>query len=62
MGKCKTCKWWGREYNGECDFVNTTYAQTENKRFEIVAVASDDQGLEAKLMTGANFGCAFHEA
>jgi hypothetical protein len=26
----------------------------------IYATASDDSGLEAKLLTGANFGCIHH--
>lgn len=61
MGNCKTCKWWGRDYEGVCDFVYTRRAETTATRFEIEATASDDTGLVARLHTGPEFGCIHHE-
>ena len=58
MGRCKNCRWWGRVYERRCDFVDTSFAD-ENKAttFNIVVTADDDQGLEAVLKTGPEFGC-----
>ena len=58
MNTCKTCKWWGVDYEGACDFVNIPHK--EETRFEIRVTADDDQGLHAELMTGPEFGCIHH--
>lgn len=55
--RCRTCKWWGRYYTNVCDFVTTTMAENPQTKFVIDAFANDDQGLEAMLVTGPDFGC-----
>ncbi len=57
MNKCKDCRWWGVDFEGVCDFPNTIHAGQSDVSFEIEAKANDDQGLEAVLKTGPEFGC-----
>ena len=65
MNTCKTCKWWGRAWEGCCDFIDTTHANQAaevGKRFEIAVSADDDSGLQTYLQTGPDFGCVHHTA
>ena len=58
MNTCERCKWWGREYPGACDFVDTLHAtKDEASMFTIKAWALDDSGLETRLITGPQFSC-----
>jgi len=58
MGRCKNCRWWGRVYEGCCDNVDTgPVGKNDATTFTIVVTADDDQGLEAVLKTGSEFGC-----
>ena len=58
MGRCKNCRWWGRDWEGVCDFVNTIMADEDTATmFVVEATAADDTGLEAVLKTGPEFGC-----
>jgi hypothetical protein len=59
LGRCKTCKWWGRDYEGTCSFVDTTLSQYPD-HFELECGADDDSGLWARLATGPEFGCVHH--
>ena len=54
---CKNCKWWGIDYAGACDFVNTTHAENGDKSVQIKMYANDDSGLESMLLTARNFSC-----
>ena len=54
---CKNCEYWGVEYPGACDFVNTIPVEKKETRFEVKCDANDDQGLYSMLMTGPEFGC-----
>lgn len=60
-GTCKTCKWWGRAWEGCCDFVDTIHADKPLTRFTIAAYADDDSNLRAYLHTGPDFGCIHHQ-
>ncbi len=42
---------------GVCDLPNTIHADKKDKEFEVIAYASDDQGLDTRLKTGKDFGC-----
>lgn len=53
-GTCRHCKYWGVEYFGVCDRTDNTDHGTV---FKLQATADDDQGLDAKLVTGPDFGC-----
>jgi len=56
-GLCKDCKWWGLYLKGVCDKVGNIDVEKGFKKFSIEARADDDQGLEAYLVTGPDFGC-----
>lgn len=67
---CSSCKWWKEEtidYSYQamvCDFVDTTQgykAFNAGHGAEVQAWASDDTGMDAALITGADFGCVNHE-
>lgn len=58
-GKCKTCKRWGRDYEGECD--GEAPADTPPiDGFVITAYAHDDSGMYTRMLTGPEFGCVRH--
>jgi len=60
MKKCKDCKWWGVDFEGVCDFPDTIQGGKsfdDGYGMEIKVSADDDQGLDARLHTGKNFGC-----
>lgn len=59
MKTCKTCRWWGRDWQGCCALVDDIFQGARG--FEIRATASDDHNLEARLVTGPDFGCILHE-
>lgn len=61
MGFCESCKWWGVDFEGVCDFVNTNLAEAEETRFQVEADAADDQGLSCALITGPGFGCIHYK-
>ena len=60
---CKTCRYW--RY-GECEAVDIEYSRklkTDGRlTFVVLADATDDSGLTARLMTGPDFGCIKHTA
>ena len=64
MKKCKTCRWWARDYDADhrgmadCDFIDAIHA---DGHVEIRVHADDDQGLSTILMTHESFGCIKHE-
>jgi hypothetical protein len=70
---CSTCKHFGHFYTADkngvtaCDRANwyeednPTTDGDGSKYFGILATASDDSGLYAKLMVGPEFGCIHHE-
>jgi len=57
MKTCKNCKWWGKVFEGTCDFVETIHAENPLTGFFVVADARDDTGLSARLLTRPDFGC-----
>lgn len=58
---CKTCRYWGDYREGACDFIDTIHADANmDKRFEVIASADDDTGLDYMLITGRDFGCIHH--
>ena len=57
MNTCCNCRFWGVDYDGVCDFVDTVHADNPDTGAYIVADAADDQGLTARLHTAPNFGC-----
>ena len=59
MERCKTCKHW-TEWKTTCELVDFDFDPIES-RFAVLAQADDDQGLEASLVTGPEFGCVKHE-
>lgn len=61
MQTCKNCRYWGVDFHGVCDFVDTIQADDPDTGFYIAASAHDDQGLEARLHTAPNFGCVNHK-
>jgi len=50
---CKTCRFWGVDFEGVCDYTGPS--------FTVTAYADDDQGLEARLHTKADFFCKGYE-
>lgn len=61
---CKNCKHWrmfGDNIKGACDFIDYTPSTIDTHSVFIDANADDDSGLEARLVTGADFGCAAHK-
>lgn len=58
MEKCKHCKFWGKDFEGVCDRVNHSGIE---KIISIWSYASDDTGLETRLVTGPDFGCVLFE-
>lgn len=63
-GKCKNCRFWGISYDHECDRIGYSDNQVKGNTsaFNISANADDDQGLQASLVTGPDFGCVKFEA
>jgi len=60
MKTCKTCKWWGVDFEEACDFV-TNIQDNKKTILRIHSFADDDQGLNTELMTGPDFGCIHHK-
>lgn len=60
---CKNCRFWGAYIEGACDRVGFLLLNEHKnpRRFHISAFADDDQGLEAQLITGPEFGCVLFE-
>jgi hypothetical protein len=54
---CKNCDMWGSYIQDVCNFTTHIGSDKGLKRFEVVAYADDDQGLEGFLKTGPEFGC-----
>lgn len=61
METCKTCHWWGQSIVGVCERVDTIQTAQPERLFEIEAFSDDDSGLTARLCTGPDFGCVWHE-
>ena len=59
MGHCKDCKFWGVDYDGDCDRVG--YHENGPVMFDYYVNANDDSGLEFRLLTGPDFGCVHFE-
>jgi len=53
---CRDCYWWGRAWESVCDCI-VENEESSQLKFYIKVLADDDQGLEATLVTGPNFGC-----
>jgi hypothetical protein len=60
FGYCRDCKWWGKDYDSTCERVDIDRKGTAE--FSIFSRADDDQGLEARLTTGPDFGCVHFES
>lgn len=61
MNQCITCKYWGVDFEGVCDLVDTLTAREPDTCFYIEVKADDDQGLEVRLVTGPHFGCIHYK-
>ena len=59
---CKNCKFWGIDYDNECDRVGYADIELDDSSFDIEHGADDDQGSFAQLITGPNFGCIKFES
>lgn len=64
FGFCEDCKWWGKDYASTCERVDIDMRQIRKgtAEFSIFSRADDDQGLEARLITGPDFGCVHFES
>jgi hypothetical protein len=60
MNACRTCKWWGRAHRGYCDRIDMAPDPAGSAHAIIEVAVADDHGLEARLRTGPDFGCALH--
>jgi hypothetical protein len=61
MNRCRTCKFWGVDYDDVCDYPRTIMSDaTPKTQFVIFAEADDESGLMAYLYTGPEFGCIHH--
>ncbi len=58
MATCKTCHWWGRDYDRCCSLVDAYPPGSHS--FEIIATVADDHNLTTRLATGPEFGCVHH--
>lgn len=58
METCKTCSWWIAR---TCERIELSNSKPKDKEAEIFADSADDHGLNAKLVTGPDFGCILHE-
>lgn len=61
MQTCKTCRWWSRHGEGDCDVLGTRQAEEPDTLVVIDVVVADDTGLDVRLRTGPEFGCIHHE-
>ncbi len=61
IGKCRTCVYWGVDYEGVCDRVGFADVELDDSSFELDLQAADDYGLSGRLVTGQNFGCVCHK-
>ena len=53
-----TCKWW---INGVCERIEfSDNSKPKDNEAEVFADAADDTNLQAKLLTGPDFGCKLH--
>lgn len=64
---CKTCTYWEKRtaHIGHCDQSDTIPGiklYNAGHGMQIEAYALDDSGLEARLLTGAQFGCNAYKA
>lgn len=55
--RCRSCKWWGKDYLGCCAFTETVHAADTDARFEAQARGE----LEVRVHTGPDFGCVHHD-
>ncbi len=60
MKACRTCKYWGIDREGQCDYIDLCPDKSATAAWIDVG-AADDSGLDARLMTGPNFGCSHHK-
>lgn len=61
MKRCKTCKYWSIDFLSVCAFAEDFSAPKAEEVFTIHVHADDDQGLEAHVYTGPEFGCIHHK-
>jgi len=65
MGRCKDCKSWGSwlGIDAVCERPDDLWPKDipEGQQFSIDCEADDDQGLQAWLRTGPEFGCVRFE-
>ena len=66
MGRCYNCKWRSPYSDEACNFIEITYSKTTGakegqQRAIIIARADDDEGLDAYLEVGPDFGCIHFE-
>jgi predicted metal-dependent RNase len=63
---CKTCRYWSDRYTvnssqmSDCGYLTMCPPRDKYGNAYIEARAADDSGLDAVLMTHANFGCIQH--
>jgi hypothetical protein len=63
VGHCKDCEYWAHDTWDDCDRVLFDRVGDENDpaKFSYHVDASDDQGLEFRLIVGPEFGCVHFE-
>lgn len=68
INNCSTCKYWHRNsptsHVGRCDAIDDVYDDdfpNDSKILGLNVTVSDDSGLNADLITGADFGCIRYE-
>jgi len=63
MGRCKDCKNWDKRESicGHIEWVEVQ-EMPQDDNFVLVANSDDDQGLEAYVRTGPDFGCTKFKA
>jgi len=60
MGNCKTCRFWGHDYERACDAESCDDVPSVDG-FVIRSGALDDSGLWARMITGPEFGCTRYQ-
>lgn len=63
MRVCATCIFWERknETHGTCNTIELDGVDGAKDNARIRVSVCDDSGLDAELVTGANFGCIKHK-
>jgi len=60
VGDCKTCKFWGHDYNPDEKGRADCYAFHRTEQVKLDIDADDDQGLDATIWTAPDFSCKLY--